>query len=228
MDEHYKKTIPASQEMAIKRLKAYHRETETLMTYYQCALLEVETKIKVLDKQFSLDHERNPIDSIQTRLKSLESIVSKLERRNLPVTLSSIETYLYDVAGIRVICSFVDDIYKLVDCLKKQDDIHILEIKDYIAHPKENGYRSLHMIIEIPIFLENEKKMMKVEIQLRTIAMEFWANLEHQLRYKKNLSPNLLKEIGQSLSICAEISAALDLKMQNIRHMIDMSEKSGE
>ena len=155
------------------------QQIEALMSCYRCAIMEVETKFRVLNEQFSLSHERNPIDSIKTRLKSPESIIEKLNRKNYPNTINSIEENIKDVAGIKVICSFIDDIYMLADCLLQQDDIKLIERKDYIKNPKENGYRSLHLIVEIPIFLQDEKRLMKVEVQLRTIAMEFWANLEH-------------------------------------------------
>ena len=126
-----------------------------------------------------------------------------------------------DIAGVRVICSFVDDIYMLADCLLQQDDVRLIQRKDYISQPKENGYRSLHLIIEIPIFLQNEKRMMKVEVQLRTIAMEFWANLEHQLRYKKDLPEPLLNQTADELNECAQLSALLDKKMQDIRYTLE-------
>lgn len=198
-----------------------------VMSYYRCAILEVETKFKVLNEQFSLEHERNPIDSIKSRLKSPESIIEKMIRKHLPQKISAIEENLYDVAGIRVICSFVDDIYMLADCLLQQDDIRLIERKDYIKHPKENGYRSLHLIVEIPIFLQNEKRLMKVEVQLRTIAMDFWANLEHKLRYKKNLSEELTRQTEAELSECARMSALLDEKMQNIRNTIEHDTEQG-
>lgn len=197
------------------------KKTQKLMAYYKCAILEVETKFKVLNEQFSLEHEHNPIESIKTRLKSPESIAEKIIRKNLPQNLSSIEEHLYDVAGVRVICSFVDDIYVLADCLLQQDDVHLIKKKDYIKNPKENGYRSLHLIIETPIFLQNEKRMMKVEVQLRTIAMESWANLEHKLRYKKNLSEELTNVTSQELAECAKLSSLLDEKMQAIRNTIE-------
>ncbi len=194
-----------------------------LMSRYRCAIMEVETKFKVLNEELSLESERNPIESIKSRLKSPESIYEKLIRKNLPITLESIEGNLFDIAGVRVICSFIDDIYMLADCLIKQDDVTLIEMKDYIRNPKGNGYRSLHLIISIPIFLQNEKRNMKVEVQLRTIAMEFWANLEHQMRYKKNLEPELLEKISEELSACAETSAELDLRMQEIRYTIELS-----
>ena len=174
----------------------------------------------MLDEQFSRMHERNPIDSIQTRLKTPESIREKLLRKNLPITLASIEENVNDVAGVRVICAFTDDIYMLAGCLSRQDDIIVLDTKDYIKEPKENGYRSLHMIIEIPIFLQSEKKRMKVEVQLRTIAMETWASLEHRLRYKKELDEATLAETYSKLYECARLSAELDGKMQAVRDFI--------
>ncbi len=224
MEKKKKRDIPLPKNIDIEQLAVYRKEMEALMAYYQCAILEMETKFKVLDRQFSLDHERNPIEGIQSRLKSAESIIEKLQRKGLKVSAREIEKNLYDVAGIRVICSFIDDIYMLKESLERQDDITILEEKDYIKNPKKNGYRSLHLIVEIPIFLLNEKKMMKVEVQLRTIAMEFWANLEHKLRYKKNLDASLLSKVGKDLSTCADVSAKLDLKMQNIRDMIESIE----
>lgn len=196
---------------------------QELMSCYRCAILEVETKFRVLNERFSLLHERNPIDSIKTRLKSPASIREKLIKKNLPVTLNSIEEELNDVAGIKIICSFIDDIYMLADCLLQQDDIKLIKRKDYIKDPKMNGYRSLHLIVEIPIFLQNEKRLMKVEVQLRTIAMEFWANLEHQLRYKKDLPKDTLLITSSELSQCAEMSALLDRKMQKVRDMIENS-----
>ena len=196
-------------------------DVRELMTYYQCAIMEVETKFRVLNERFKLSIERNPIDSITSRLKSLDSIVQKLERKKLPMTVEAIEQNLFDVAGMRIICSFVDDNYMLADCLVSQDDIKLVRVKDYIKNPKENGYRSLHLIVEVPIFLENGKRSVKVEVQLRTIAMEFWANLEHQLRYKKNLSLQLLRSTSRELSECARISAALDMRMQSVRDIIN-------
>lgn len=198
----------------------YIQSLKSLMSCYQCALMEVETKFKVLDERFSLDHERNPISMIKTRIKSPESIREKLIRKNIPIDSNSISK-LDDIAGVRVICSFVDDIYMLADCLLKQDDIKLVSKKDYIKNPKENGYRSLHLIVETPVFLESGKRYMRVEVQLRTIAMEFWANLEHRLRYKKNLSEEINLLTQQELLICATQSAELDERMQKIRNLIE-------
>lgn len=193
-----------------------------LMSYYRCAIMEIETKFRVLDVQLSLNRENNPIESIKTRLKSPESIFEKLQRRNLPLTLNAIEDNLNDIAGVRVICSFPEDIYSLADALLRQDDITLIERKDYIQNPKPNGYRSLHLIVEVPIFLRNETRRMRVEVQLRTIAMDFWASLEHKLRYKKGLEDSEdYQEISRQLKNCAEMSAMLDRLMENIRGQIE-------
>ena len=190
----------------------------TLMSYYKCAMMEVETKLNVLNEEFSLRFDRNPINSIQSRLKSPVSIEEKLASKNLPMTLQTIEKNLNDIAGVRVICSFLDDIYLLADCLLGQDDITLIEQKDYIAHPKPNGYRSLHLIVQIPIYLQAGKRNMRVEIQLRTIAMDCWASLEHQLRYKKDVTDT--KQINNELKHCALLSAELDGRMDKLRKQI--------
>lgn len=196
-------------------LQRYNR----LMAYYRCAIMEVETKFNVLNEEFSLRYDRNPINGIKSRLKRLESIKEKLERKELPISLDSIEENINDVAGVRVVCSFIDDVYLLADALLKQDDITLLERKDYIANPKPNGYRSLHLIVTVPIFLEHEKRIMKVEIQLRTIAMDFWASLEHQLCYKKDC--DFTEDMAQELLQCAELSAKLDARMDALRDQVE-------
>ena len=188
-----------------------------LMSYYRCARMEIETKLRVLDEEYSLEYDRNPINSIKTRLKTSSSIKEKMERRSLSMTVEAIEENLNDIAGIRVICSFPEDVYTLANALLKQDDITLIEMKDYIKNPKANGYRSLHMIVSLPIFLANEKKIMRAEIQLRTIAMDFWATLEHQLRYKKDVE--FTEEMAYELLCCAQMSAELDSKMEKLRIM---------
>ena len=191
-----------------------------LMAYYRCAIMEVETKFNVLNEEFSLEYDRNPIETIKTRLKSTESIIKKLVRRNFPLTVDSIEANLNDIAGVRVVCSFLEDIYLLADCLLQQDDVKLIQVKDYIKNPKPNGYRSLHLIIEIPIFLKDEKKDMRVEVQLRTIAMDFWASLDHKLSYKKDIPEEEAKLLRQELLECAQISADLDVRMGEIKNRI--------
>ena len=195
------------------------KDFDLLMAYYRCALMEIETKFKVLNEEFSLEHDRNPISSIRTRIKTFESITEKVERKNLPFDVDSVEKYINDVAGIRVICTFPEDVYLLADALLKQDDIMLIRRKDYIAEPKENGYRSLHLIVAVPIYLAHEKRLMKVEIQLRTLAMDFWASLEHQLRYKKDFE--FTEEMADELKLCAEQSAALDLRMEALRKLVN-------
>ena len=192
-----------------------------LITYYRCAIMEIETKFNVLNEEFSLQYDRNPIESIKSRLKTPQSIAQKLKRKGLDLTVESIENNLGDVAGIRVVCSFPEDVYMLADALLSQDDITLITKRDYIEHPKENGYRSLHLIIEVPIFLAEEKRLMKAEIQLRTIAMDFWASLEHKIRYKNDVE--IGKNISDELRLCAEISANLDLKMDGLRKLIENS-----
>lgn len=194
-----------------------------LMSRYRCAIMEVETKLNVLNEEFSSQYDRNPFESIKSRLKSPISIIEKLQRQGVPITedslASDIETHLNDVAGIRVVCSFQEDIYRLADLLARQDDIKVLRVKDYIKNPKPNGYRSLHLILEIPVFLEEGKTPIKVEVQFRTIAMDFWASLDHKLRYKKNIDNE--DEIMEKLRKCADVISGLDNEMQGIRNMIE-------
>ena len=193
-----------------------------LMMRYKCAMLEVKTKLDVLNTQLSLENDRNPFESIECRLKSVPSIIEKLNRKGLELSSESIEKNLNDVAGIRVICSFPEDIYILAEELCSQDDIRLIARKDYIKDPKPNGYRSLHLIVEIPIFLMPEKKFMRVEVQFRTIAMDFWASLEHKLKYKKDIKRDV-EEISEELRECAEEISRLDMKMQSIHRKISGS-----
>ena len=202
-------------EQALEDIRGKMEDFNKLMAYYRCAMMEIETKFNVLNEEFSLRYDRNPINSIKSRLKSIFSIREKLERKGQKMTLRTIQKNLDDVAGVRVICSFPQDVYMLAKALMNQDDITTLEIKDYIKNPKANGYRSLHLIVSVPIFLAHEKHSMKVEIQLRTIAMDFWASLEHQMRYKKNF--DFTEEMERELFECAELSAELDERMDKLR-----------
>ena len=199
----------------LKEAEPFHR----LMMEYHAAIMEIETRLKVLNAEFSQEYKRNPFESIKSRLKSPESIYEKLERKGYPVTVESIQENLNDVAGIRVICSFPDDIYRLADLLIKQDDIILQRRKDYIQNPKPNGYRSLHLIIGVPVYLSREKKYMMAEVQFRTIAMDFWASLEHKMRYKKDV--NNAEEVAAQLRECAATIEMLDHQMQDIRDKID-------
>ena len=204
---------------ALKRAKPFME----LMMYNRCAIQEIETKLRVLDEEFSIRADRNPIQTIKSRIKKPVSIIEKLQRRGYEVTVENMQEHLTDIAGVRVICSFVEDIYKMAETLTSQDDINVVQIKDYISNPKPNGYRSLHLIVEVPIFLSNEKKYMKVEVQFRTIAMDFWASLEHQLKYKKKIENP--EQIAVELKKCADVISEVDIRMQDIRYMIDEVQK---
>ena len=190
-----------------------------LMTFYRCAIMQVVTKLNVLNEEFSLQYDRNPFEQIEHRLKKPVSIVEKMQRRGVPLDVDAMEADLYDIAGIRVVCSFVEDIYWLSDLLIQQDDILLVMRKDYIENPKPNGYRSLHMIVDVPIFLSEGKRHMKVEVQFRTIAMDFWASVEHKLKYKKHIKSS--EEVSMRLEKCAEILSGLDKEMESIRKKID-------
>lgn len=191
---------------------------QELMMMYDCAIKEVRTKLEVLNSELSVRYKRNPIEFVSTRIKKPISIAKKLQKKGLPIDACKIEENIYDVAGIRVICSYVDDIYELASMLIRQDDITLIEQKDYIDEPKKSGYRSLHLIIEIPVFFSDQTRMMKVEVQIRTIAMDFWASLEHQLRYKKNIENAY--DIIEELRECSDVIAETDMKMLGIRNKI--------
>ena len=201
----------------LREAKTFNR----LMTEYSSAIMELETRFKILNAEFSQEYNRNPFESIKSRLKSADSIYEKLERKGYPVTVESIRENLNDVAGVRVICSFPDDIYRLASLLTRQEDMVLVSEKDYIKNPKPNGYRSLHLILDVPIFLSSEKKYIKAEVQFRTIAMDFWASLEHKLKYKKHVD-NTDEIVGQ-LRACADSIELLDYQMQEIRNKIDRS-----
>lgn len=198
-------------------VEQYHAFSK-LMAYYRCAMMEIETKFNVLNVEYSLQYDRNPISNIKCRLKTPVSIREKLTRRGLDVTVENIEGHLNDVAGVRVVCAFPQDVQTIARALLGQDDVELIERKDYILNPKENGYRSLHLIVAVPIYLAHEKRKMRVEIQLRTKAMDFWASLEHQLRYKKDV--NFTEEMAKELKFCADLSAELDRRMDTLREQI--------
>ncbi len=222
MEDIKKSIVEFVEKNSIEMIKDQIETMQKLILYYRCALKEVETKFRVLNDEFSMLNDRNPITDIQTRIKSAESIREKCQRKGVPFTPDSIEKNIFDIAGIRIVCSFTSDIYMLTECLSAQDDITIVEKEDYIENPKSNGYRSLHLLVKIPIFLKSGKKDMIVEVQLRTIAMEFWASIEHQLRYKKHLSEEVLEAITGELSETALVCEELDKKMQAIRNVVEI------
>ena len=196
-----------------------NKNFDVLMMKYRCAIREIQTKLEVLDDEFSAVNKRNPISSIKSRVKSPASIYEKLRRRDLPFTEESIVRNLDDVAGIRVICPFISDIYAVANMLISQDDVEVMEVKDYIKNPKPNGYRSLHYVVIIPIYLSSGKEYMKVEVQIRTIAMNFWASLEHQMHYKQ-FGNEEMPEIVNELTVCADTIYNTDVHMQEIREEI--------
>lgn len=197
-----------------------------VMMMYDCAMLEVKTKLEVLNNEFQIRSKRNPIEFIKCRIKSQESIMEKLKRKGFEYTLESIMENINDIAGIRVICSFIDDIYAIAEMLEKQDDIIVIDKEDYISSPKPNGYRSLHMDVEIPVFFSDKKQKMRVEVQIRTIAMDFWASLEHQIYYKKGL--HAPESIIRELKECAETISVTDFRMQDIRKELAEYSKKGD
>ena len=207
----------------LEMIQKNKRPFDLLMSYYQCAVMEIETKFRVLNQEYSLEYDKNPIEGIKTRIKSYDSIVRKIRRKNIPMSLTAIEENIKDIAGVRVICSFPEDIYELADSFLRQDDIVLIEKKDYIKNPKSNGYRSYHMIVEIPVFFAKGKTPMRVELQIRTNGMDFWATLEHQLRYKKGIEemPGY-DEISEELLHSARAIIEADNEMQRIKDKIGM------
>ena len=196
-------------------------EYKELRMMYACAIKEVQTKFEVLETEFKVRYQRNPISSIQTRLKSSSSIIEKMIRKGVPFSMENLEEQIQDLAGIRVICSYVDDIYALANALTSQDDITLVERKDYISSPKPNGYRSLHLIVSVPVFFSQQTRQIRVEVQIRTIAMDFWASLEHQMKYKREIPDQ--QHIVAQLKSCAEDIARVDQEMMNIRLRLEAS-----
>lgn len=191
---------------------------KTMMFLYQSALKEVGTKIEILNDEFHHVHKYNPIEHIKTRVKTPESIMKKLKRYGYDVTIENMVKYINDIAGVRLICSFTSDIYRLAAMIGNQSDLKVLAIKDYIKNPKESGYKSYHMIVSVPIFLSDSVVDTKVEIQIRTIAMDFWASLEHKIYYK--FEGNAPEYISKDLRECADMIAVLDEKMLSLNDAI--------
>ncbi|MBQ3061726.1 MAG: GTP pyrophosphokinase family protein [Lachnospiraceae bacterium] len=188
---------------------------QEIMMMYRCAIKEVQTKLENLNDEMSTKRQRNPINSIKSRIKTPRSIYEKINRKGMDMNMDTLLNDMHDIAGIRVVCSFIDDIYAIANMLTLQDDITLIKMKDYIKTPKENGYRSLHLVVEVPVFLSDRKQIMKVEVQIRTIAMDFWASLEHQIHYKK--MDNAPITIIDDLKKCADNIYETDIEMQSIR-----------
>ena len=189
-------------------------QLQQVMLLYEAGIREIKTKLDILSDESRISGKPSPIDSIKSRIKTPRSIIGKLKRRGYPISLQSMMENLNDIGGIRVICPFIEDIYTVADMLVRQDDLTLVEKKDYIKNPKPNGYRSLHLILEVPIFLSEATKPVRIELQLRTIAMDFWASLEHQLRYKADVE--VPPQISDDLKACADVIAATDEEMQRI------------
>lgn len=220
------KLMEAVDEETLEWAQKASREFAKRMSYYKCAMLEVETRFHVLNEEYVLEHGRSPMNSIKSRLKTLPSLREKLERKHIPFDVDTLEQQINDIAGVRVICSFPEDVYTMANAFLAMDDIEVVQRKDYIKNPKPNGYRSLHLIVAIPVHLAEGKRMTKVEIQLRTIAMDFWASLEHQLRYKQDNA--FTEEMAAELYECAQLSAALDIRMDNLRKSVqEMNDREG-
>ena len=195
---------------------------KTVIFLYNAALKEVGTKLEILNDEFQHVHQYNPIEHIKTRIKTPESIAKKLKRYGYETSIENMVRYINDIAGVRLICSFTSDIYRLAEMIGNQSDLKVLSIKDYIKNPKESGYKSYHMLVSVPIFLSDSVVDTKVEIQIRTIAMDFWASLEHKLKYKKNIKK--AEDISEQLFYCAELISQLDARMQQIRDKIETTE----
>lgn len=211
--------IPDEAKMLFDKISNF----QELMMMYQSAIREVTTKLAILNDELSLGNRKNPIQTVKSRIKKPKSIFNKLQKLEKEISIEAIKTSLNDVAGIRVTCSFIDDVYQIAQMLTKQDDITVIESKDYIQNPKPNGYRSYHLILEVPVFFSSGKQQVRVELQIRTVAMDFWASLEHELRYKKDLGN--VTAIEEDLRSCAETISQTDAKMLEIRNRIEaMSE----
>lgn len=181
---------------------------------YESAIREVKTKLEILDSEFRAKYSYNPIHHIEDRLKSPQSLFEKMQRKGLPINTDTVRSEILDFAGVRVVCNYIDDIYTVADLLTGQDDVHLVKRKDYIEAPKPNGYRSLHLVIETPVYLSEKKELVNVEVQIRTIAMDFWASLEHELKYKTDTEVSA--DLAGQLKDCAEAIAKIDVHMQSI------------
>ncbi len=197
-----------------EELREETKEFFAMQHVYAAAIKEITTKLEILDEEFHIKYDHNPIHHIESRLKSIQSIYAKLKKKNLPLETEAVKENIYDIAGVRVICNYVDDIEKMAELLLKQNDVTLIRIKDYVNNPKENGYRSLHIVVKVPIFLAESVEDTPVEIQIRTIAMDFWASLEHRLKYKSD--EKVSKELAARLKVCAEKINAIDKEMQHI------------
>ncbi len=213
-------TFEPDSEEAFKMAQGLIKDLFDMQHAYRAALKEVSTKLEILNDEFQNTHERNPIHTMKSRVKSPKSIVEKLSRKGFDLSCESAKNNLDDIAGVRIICPYIEDIYTVKNLLQAQDDIELIRVTDYIKNPKPNGYRSLHLILRVPVFFSDHKDMVKVEVQIRTIAMDFWASLEHQLRYKAVDSENIPESVSTDLKECADTIAQTDIRMQDIHNQV--------
>ncbi len=211
---------PDMSEEEVEFLRASATRLREIMQKYRAALREMVVRFEILDQDLNLKKNRTPIHHIESRLKSPESIIEKIGRYGKERTLENIEKYIMDIAGVRVICSYISDVYNLLDLLQRQDDLEIVTVKDYIANPKPNGYRSLHVIVRIPVYFLDAKQMVPVEIQLRTVAMDFWASLEHDLKYKAVREIEGIDAYGE-LKDCSRIIEDVEDRMQILARALE-------
>lgn len=191
-----------------------------IIFFYEAGIQQITAKLEILNKEFQYCYDRNPIENIKSRVKSQESIVRKMQKKGLPLTVSCMMSHVYDIAGVRVVCPFITDVYHVARMLMNQTDVEVIRIKDYIESPKDNGYRSLHLLVMVDVFFSDQKKQVPIEIQLRTIAMNFWASAEHQLRYKKDTQ--FTSDMHKQLKQCADLMARADTKMQLLAEKINV------
>ena len=201
-------------------MEELRREYSKIVGVYEAAIREINARLQTLDAEFSIKHQHNPIHHIETRVKSLNSIVKKLHDTGIPISMDNAKKNLHDIAGVRVVCCYVDDIYRIADLLLQQDDISLILEKNYIKNPKPNGYRSLHIVVDVPVYMSQGKLFIPVEIQIRTVAMDFWATLEHGIRYKA--TDEVSQSIVDQLRACADVITETDYKMQEIFRALQM------
>lgn len=216
-DPNYRSEIYAE---GLRTYEEFVNQADGVRHKYEAAMREMEVRFEIIDRELELKRHRNPIHHVETRVKTPRSIYEKLLRYGKEPTIENLEKYLMDVAGVRIICSYVFDVYNMLELLEHQDDLEIIEVKDYIKHPKPNGYRSLHVIVRIPVYFMDSKQMIPVEIQFRTIAMDFWASLEHELKYKADVEVQGIDTYDE-LKDCSRIIEGVEKRMQVVAKAVD-------
>lgn len=201
------------------------QDFSVLRNLYESAVKQLAVKFEVLNSEFNIQYARNPIHHIESRVKSAQSIAAKLTKKGLPITIAAAREHINDIAGVRVVCNYIDDVYHVAEMFERQKDVEIIERQDYIKKPNYNGYRSLHLDIRIPVYLSDRTEYVTAEIQLRTIAMDFWASLEHDIRYKVDKT-KLPQGINEEMYECADKIAEIDRQMQDMYHRIKAAEQA--